>query len=58
MLLEWIGRRQGIEALTRAARSIEAAVDAALRNPATRTADLGGSLGTREFAHAVAAKLD
>jgi isocitrate/isopropylmalate dehydrogenase len=58
MLFEWIGRRQGIEALTRAARSIEAAVDAVLKNPATRTADLGGTLGTREFASAVAAKLD
>ena len=58
MLLEWIGRRKGIEALSRAARSIEAAVDAVLKDPATRTADLGGTLGTREFAHAVAAKLD
>jgi len=58
MLFEWIGRRKGIEALTRVARRIEAAVDAVLKNPATRTADLGGSLGTREFANAVAAKLD
>ncbi|MGB7543640.1 MAG: isocitrate/isopropylmalate dehydrogenase family protein [Burkholderiales bacterium] len=58
MLLDWIGRREGIEAFGRAARAIEAAVDAALENPATRTADLGGTLGTREFAKAVAAKLD
>jgi 3-isopropylmalate dehydrogenase len=57
MLLEWIGARQVNEALGRAARAIDAAIDAALRNPATRTADLGGSLGTREFAEAVAAKL-
>ena len=57
MLLEWIGRRQGIEALGRAGRAIDAAVDATLNNPATRTADLGGKLGTQEFAKAVAAKL-
>jgi len=57
MLLEWIGARQFTEALGRAARAIDAAIDAALRNPATRTVDLGGSLGTREFAEAVAAKL-
>jgi 3-isopropylmalate dehydrogenase len=57
MLLEWIGARSGNRALGAAARKIEAAVDAALKNPATRTADLGGKLGTREFAREVAAKL-
>jgi isocitrate/isopropylmalate dehydrogenase len=57
MLLEWIAARRNDEALARAAKSIEAAVDAALANPATRTVDLGGRLGTREFAAAVAAKL-
>ena len=57
MLLEWIGARSGNAALTAAARSIDAAVDAALKNPATRTADLGGTLGTQAFAKAVAAKL-
>jgi isocitrate/isopropylmalate dehydrogenase len=57
MLLEWIAARRNDGALARAAKSIEAAVDAALANPATRTVDLGGRLGTREFAAAVAAKL-
>jgi len=57
MLLEWIGARQVDEALGRAARAIDAAVDAVLGNPAHRTADLGGPLGTQEFAQAVAAKL-
>ena len=55
MLLEWIGVRRGDDAFVRAARSIEAAVDATLANPRTRTADLGGSMGTMEFAAAVAA---
>jgi len=58
MLLEWIAVRHGSEPLRRAAQAIDAAVDAALKNPATRTADLGGTLGTREFAAAVAGKLN
>jgi 3-isopropylmalate dehydrogenase len=57
MLLEWIATRRGAQALGRAARAIDAAVDAVLGDPATRTADLGGPLGTREFAKAVAGKL-
>src|SRR5262245_53177696 len=57
MLLEWLGARSGNPALAEAAKGIDAAVDAALRNPATRTADLGGKLGTRAFAKAVAAGL-
>jgi 3-isopropylmalate dehydrogenase len=57
MLLEWLGGRGANRALAAAAKSIDAAVDAALKDPATRTADLGGKLGTQEFAAAVAAKL-
>jgi isocitrate/isopropylmalate dehydrogenase len=58
MLMEWIGRRHGNDALVLASRRIETAVDAVLKNPATRTIDLGGTLGTKAFAQAVAAKLD
>jgi len=57
MLLEWLGARRGDAALSAAAKSIDVAVDAALKNPASRTADLGGKLGTQEFAKAVTAKL-
>ncbi len=57
MLLDWIGRRSGTEALGAAAQFIEAAVDKVLRDPATRTADLGGTLGTQAFAKAVAETL-
>ncbi len=57
MLLEWLAERQGNDALAAAARNIDAAVDATLKNPSTRTADLGGKVGTRQFAEAVAAKL-
>jgi 3-isopropylmalate dehydrogenase len=57
MLFQWIGERNGNGALGAAAKGIEAAVDATLKDPGTRTADLGGKLGTREFAKAVTAKL-
>ena len=57
MLLEWIAARCGKSALAAAAKKIDAAVDATLKDPATRTADLGGKIGTREFAEAVTAKL-
>src|SRR6267378_1911687 len=57
MLLEWIAARRGKTALASAAKKIDAAVDATLKDPATRTADLGGKIGTREFAKAVTARL-
>jgi len=57
MLLEWIATRTGAQALAAAAGKIDAAVDAALKDPTTRTADLGGRLGTKEFAQAVVAGL-
>jgi len=49
MLLAWIGDRHGRGEFNAAAVAIEAAIDAVLAEPATRTRDLGGSLGTRAF---------
>ncbi len=57
MLLEWLALRHRNEALTHAARAIDAAIDTTLRNPATRTADLGGTLGTEAFGKAVVGNL-
>lgn len=54
MLLDWLGARRGDPDLVRAARAIEDAVDSVLADPALRTADLGGPLGTHDFGHAVA----
>jgi 3-isopropylmalate dehydrogenase len=58
MLLDWLGNRHGRSMLTQAGRAIEGAVDAVLANPATRTADLGGTTGTRAFGAAVASHLE
>ncbi|HEV2442866.1 MAG TPA: isocitrate/isopropylmalate dehydrogenase family protein [Steroidobacteraceae bacterium] len=57
MLLAWLGEHRGKAALTRAAAAIETAVDAVLADPPSRTADLGGDIGTRAFGAKVAAAL-
>jgi 3-isopropylmalate dehydrogenase len=57
MMLEWMGQRHKQNALIQAAQAIDTAVDNVLKNPATRTPDLGGKLGTQAFAQAVAGKL-
>jgi len=57
MLLEWLGRRHKDAKLAEAAVLIERALDTAIADPKTRTADLGGTCGTRAFGEAVAARL-
>jgi isocitrate/isopropylmalate dehydrogenase len=53
MLFDWMARRSGDMALADAARRIEGAVDRVLDDPATRTRDVAGPLGTEAFAAAV-----
>jgi 3-isopropylmalate dehydrogenase len=57
MLLEWLSEKKRSRPCAEAARGIGAALDRVLADPAKRTADLGGELGTRAFADAVAAEL-
>ncbi|MGG5823262.1 isocitrate/isopropylmalate dehydrogenase family protein [Falsiroseomonas sp. HW251] len=57
MLLDWHARHRGNEAAGQASAAIHAAVDAALADPATRTPDLGGPLGTAAFGERLAAAL-
>ena len=54
MLLQWMGGHHGDPALIRAGDAIEKAVDTVLENPATRTSDIGGTIGCKAFAAAVA----
>jgi 3-isopropylmalate dehydrogenase len=54
MLLDWMSGKHGNPKLAAAAKDIFQAVEQALENPATRTRDLGGSLGTQAFAEVVA----
>ena len=57
MLLDWHQEKRGNKAAGAAAAAINAAVDAALADPATRTPDLGGKLGTKAFATEIARRL-
>ncbi|MGE0667211.1 MAG: isocitrate/isopropylmalate dehydrogenase family protein [Sphingomonadales bacterium] len=55
LLLNWLGRRHGLENFIRAAAAVEPAIDALVARPESRTADLGGALGTRAFSAALVA---
>ena len=57
MLLDWLAARHRRPEFAKAAQAIEAAIDAALKDPASRTPDLGGKMGTRAFAAAVASRI-
>jgi 3-isopropylmalate dehydrogenase len=57
MMLAWLGEQRNVTALAAAGQAIDAAVDRVLADPASRTRDLGGSLGTREFGQRVAQAL-
>jgi len=53
MLLRWIGKRNERDDLVIAASSIERAISSMVSSSLTRTADLGGVLGTKEFSEGV-----
>jgi 3-isopropylmalate dehydrogenase len=57
MLLGWLAQRQRQPNFAKAQGMIEAAVDALLKDPATRTADLGGPLGTKAFTVALCERI-
>ena len=54
MLLGWLGERRGDERFSRASDAIDRALDAVIARAEWRTADLGGTLGTKGFAERVA----
>jgi isocitrate/isopropylmalate dehydrogenase len=57
MLLEWIGERRNDDRFGRAAAAIEDALERTISDPAGRTRDLGGPLGTKAFGERVVASL-
>jgi len=54
MLLAWLGERRGSGRLAQAAELIDRALDEAIAHPQSRTADLGGPLGTKAFGERLA----
>ena len=57
MLIDWLGDKHGRPELSRAAATIETAVDDTLSDASTRTPDVGGSLGTKAFTDALIGNL-
>lgn len=57
MLLAWMGEHHNAPVLCQAATLIDAAVDLVLSDPASRTKDLGGTLGCKAFGERVAARV-
>jgi len=57
MLFDWLAARHRRPEFEQAAHAIEAAIDSSLKDAGTRTADLGGKLGTRAFATHIAGLL-
>ncbi len=54
MMLDWLGNRRGRADMIAAAARLDSAIGTVLADPASRTADLGGALGTQAFAEVVA----
>lgn len=57
MMLNWLGERRERDDLRQAANAIDAAVQAALTRPETRTTDLDGKLGTLAFTQTIVSLL-
>jgi len=58
MLLGWLGERRHKKMFIEAQAELETAMARLMRDPATRTRDLGGKLGTRAFGEALIKTLD
>jgi 3-isopropylmalate dehydrogenase len=54
MLLDWLGHKHTNAKFCSAATLMEASLDALLKDPSRRTADLAGKLGTKAFTKALA----
>jgi 3-isopropylmalate dehydrogenase len=54
MLLSWLGEHRDAACFSHAGRAIEEAIDRVLASPASRTADLGGTMGCKAFGGVVA----
>jgi len=57
MLLKWLGEQRGLPQFEAAFHAIDAAIDTVLTDPAARTPDLDGKVGTKEFGALVAGVL-
>ena len=58
MLLNWLGMRRGNHSFAAAAEAVDKAIDILLSDPATRTADTGGMIGTKAFTSSLVKELE
>lgn len=58
MLLEWLSIKHKNSAYAAAHDAIQSAIDTLLRDPACRTPDLGGQLGTQAFTDALCEQIE
>jgi 3-isopropylmalate dehydrogenase len=58
MLLEWIADKRGLSNFQRGADAIDQTIDQLVKNPETRTRDVGGQLGTKAFTAKVCADIE
>ncbi len=58
MMLDWLAAREDRENLKEAAVCLDQAIDDQLADPASRTQDLGGPLGTKAFGEKLVARLE
>lgn len=58
MLLQWLGETRKLPKFDQAFHAIDKATDAVLMEPASRTPDLGGKLGTKRFGQLVADEIN
>lgn len=54
MMVRWVGDQRNHAGMQQAGDAMSAAVDRVLANPATRTRDIGGTMGCKAFGRAVA----
>ena len=57
MLVEWLGDKRQSDAMRKAGKAMHEAIEKVLANTETRTADIGGRIGTKAFTQAVVAAL-
>lgn len=58
MLLNWLGMRRGNHSFAAAAEAVDKAIDKLLSDPTTKTADIGGTIGTKAFTAALVKELE
>ncbi|MFC5068145.1 isocitrate/isopropylmalate dehydrogenase family protein [Flaviflagellibacter deserti] len=58
MLVDWLGRKHGIDSAVRASKLMSIGIEAALADPKSRTSDINGSGGTADMTRAIVERIN